>query len=157
MVNIPGHPAELSDSVKLLLTGAEYHVFEIDLVVKSTYWHFLCQSFVHFGHVVCLQHEFEVKAFISELSRFSNKFQELCKLVSRFVLNHIHYQYKKGFYQGQLWSILITLSVYHSFQINLVSMKWIVKKILKMKASRILNFWWKICQMGIPSSHFKFM
>ena len=32
---LPGHPAELSDSVKLLLTGAESHVFEIDPVLKS--------------------------------------------------------------------------------------------------------------------------
>ena len=120
---IPGHPAELSDSVKLLLTGAKSHVFEIDPVLKSIYWHFLCQNFVHFGQVLCLQHEFEVKAFISELSRFSNKFQELCKLASQFVLNQIRHQYKKGYYQGQFWSSLITLSVYHSFQINLLSMK----------------------------------
>ena len=34
---IPGHPAELSDSVKLLLTGAKSHVFEIDPVLKSIY------------------------------------------------------------------------------------------------------------------------
>ena len=32
---LPGHPAELSDSVKLLLTVAKSHVFEIDLVLKS--------------------------------------------------------------------------------------------------------------------------
>ena len=106
--DIPGHPAELSDSVKLLLTGAKSHVFEIDPVLKSIYWHFLCQNFVHFGQVVCLQHEFEVKAFISGLSRFSNKFQELCKLTSQFFLNHIRHQYKKGFNQGKFWSSLIT-------------------------------------------------
>ena len=34
---LPGHPAELSDSVKLLLTGAKSHVFEIDPVLKSIY------------------------------------------------------------------------------------------------------------------------
>ena len=32
---LPGHPAELSDSVKLLLTDAKSHVFEIDPVLKS--------------------------------------------------------------------------------------------------------------------------
>ena len=32
---IPGHPAELSDFVKLLLSDATSHVFEIDLVLKS--------------------------------------------------------------------------------------------------------------------------
>ena len=32
---IPGHPAELSDSVKLLLTDAKSYVFEIDFVLKS--------------------------------------------------------------------------------------------------------------------------
>ena len=37
VTSIPGHPAELSDSVKLLLTNAKSHVFEIDLVIKSTY------------------------------------------------------------------------------------------------------------------------
>ena len=34
---IPGHPAELSDSVKLLLTDAKSHVFEIDQVLKDIY------------------------------------------------------------------------------------------------------------------------
>ena len=32
---IPGHPAELSHSVKLLLTDAKSHVFDINLVLKS--------------------------------------------------------------------------------------------------------------------------
>ena len=32
---LPGHPAELSDSVKLLLTDAKSHVFRIDPVLKS--------------------------------------------------------------------------------------------------------------------------
>jgi len=32
---LPGHPAELSDSVKLLLTDAKSHVFDINLVLKS--------------------------------------------------------------------------------------------------------------------------
>ena len=32
---IPGHPPELSDYVKLLLTNGSSHVFEIDLVLKS--------------------------------------------------------------------------------------------------------------------------
>ena len=35
--SIPGHPAELSDKVKLLLSDAKSHVFEIDLVSKSIY------------------------------------------------------------------------------------------------------------------------
>ena len=34
---VPGHPAELSDSFKLLITDAKNHVFEIDLVLKSIY------------------------------------------------------------------------------------------------------------------------
>ena len=63
---LPGHPAELSDSVKLLLTDAKSHVFDINLVLKSIHWRFLSQNFIHFGQVVCLQHGFEVKAFISE-------------------------------------------------------------------------------------------
>ena len=33
--SIPGHPPELSDYVKLLLTNGSSHVFEIDLVLKS--------------------------------------------------------------------------------------------------------------------------
>ena len=37
LTKIPGHPAELSDSVQLLLTSAKIYVFEIDLVSKSTY------------------------------------------------------------------------------------------------------------------------
>ena len=37
IIQIPGHPPELSDSVKLLLTGAKSHVFEIDPVLKSIY------------------------------------------------------------------------------------------------------------------------
>ena len=37
LLPIPGHPAKLSDSVKLLLTGAECRVFEIDLVLMSIY------------------------------------------------------------------------------------------------------------------------
>ena len=62
---IPGHPAELSDSVKLLLTDAKSHVFDINLVLKSIHWHFLCQNFIHFGQVVCLPHRFEHKPFFS--------------------------------------------------------------------------------------------
>ena len=34
---IPGHPAELSDSLKLLLFDAKRHGFEIDPVLKSIY------------------------------------------------------------------------------------------------------------------------
>ena len=34
---IPGHPAELSDSIRLLLTDAKSYVFEIDFVLKSIY------------------------------------------------------------------------------------------------------------------------
>ena len=33
--NLPGHPPELSDSVKLLLTDAKRHGFEIDQILKS--------------------------------------------------------------------------------------------------------------------------
>ena len=32
---LPGHPAELSDSVKLLLTDAKSHVFDINLILKT--------------------------------------------------------------------------------------------------------------------------
>ena len=32
---LPGHPPELSDSVKLLLLDGSNYVFEIDLVLKS--------------------------------------------------------------------------------------------------------------------------
>ena len=81
---IPGHPAELLDSVKLLLTDAKSHVFEIDPVLKSIHWRFLCQNFIHFGQVVCLPHGFEHKAFISGMGRFSNKFQELSRLTSQY-------------------------------------------------------------------------
>ena len=35
VVALPGHPAELSDSVRLLLTDAKGCVFEIDFVLKS--------------------------------------------------------------------------------------------------------------------------
>ena len=35
MLHVPGHPAELLGSVKLLLTDAKSHVFDIDLVLKS--------------------------------------------------------------------------------------------------------------------------
>ena len=34
-VTLPGHPAKLSDSIKLLLTDAKSYVFEIDLVLDS--------------------------------------------------------------------------------------------------------------------------
>ena len=34
-LNLPGHPAELSDSIKLLLTDAKSYVFDINLVLKS--------------------------------------------------------------------------------------------------------------------------
>ena len=32
---VPGHPPEMSDSVKLLLINAKRYVLEIDLVLKS--------------------------------------------------------------------------------------------------------------------------
>ena len=35
LFDIPGHPPELSDYVKLLLKNGSSHVFEIDLVLKS--------------------------------------------------------------------------------------------------------------------------
>ena len=35
MENLQGHPPELSDSVKLLLSDARRHVFEIGHVLKS--------------------------------------------------------------------------------------------------------------------------
>ena len=37
IIQIPGHPPELSDSVKLLLTGARGHVYEIDPALMSIY------------------------------------------------------------------------------------------------------------------------
>ena len=37
-VTLPGHPAKLSDSIKLLLTDAKSYVFEIDLVLDSIYY-----------------------------------------------------------------------------------------------------------------------
>ena len=67
---VPGHPAELSDSVKLLLTDAKNHVFEIDLVLKSIHRRFLYKRFNHFGLIVCLQVEFEVKAEVLQLDAF---------------------------------------------------------------------------------------
>ena len=57
--HLPGHPAELSDSVKLLLSDAKRYGFEIDQVLKSIDWHFLYQNFNYFGQVVCLLHKFE--------------------------------------------------------------------------------------------------
>ena len=45
-------------------------------------------------------------------------------------------------------SSLINLSVYLIFEINLVSMVWIVFKKTEMKASRIPDFFWKICLIG---------
>ena len=33
--SVPGHPPELSDSVKLLIIDAKRHVLEINLVLKS--------------------------------------------------------------------------------------------------------------------------
>ena len=57
---LQGHPPELSDSVKLLLSDAKRHGFEIDHVLKSIDWHFLCKNFSHFGQVVCLLRKFEV-------------------------------------------------------------------------------------------------
>ena len=38
ITSIPGHPAELSDSVKLPLKGVKSHEFEIDLVLKSIHF-----------------------------------------------------------------------------------------------------------------------
>ena len=151
---IPGHPAELSDSIKLLPTDAKSYVFEIDFVLKSICWRFLCQNFIHFGQVVCLQHGFELKAFISGLSRFSNKSQELCRLTTQFFLNQ---QAKKGLNQWCFLSSLKRLSAYLSFEINLASKAWISKEKKKIKANKILHFWWKICHMGKYSCHFKFI
>ena len=34
---LPGHPAELSDSIKLLLTDAKSYEYEIDPVLKSVH------------------------------------------------------------------------------------------------------------------------
>ena len=147
-------PAELSDSVKLLLTDAKSYVFEIDLVLKSICWRFLCQNFIHFGQLVCLWHGFELKAFVLGLGRFSIKSQELCRLTSQFFLNQ---QAKKGLNQWCFLSSLKRLSAYLSFEINLAPIAWISKEKKKMKASIILHLRWKICQMGKYSCHFKFI
>ena len=40
-LDLQGHPPELSDSVKLLLSDARRHVFEVGQVLKSMDWHFL--------------------------------------------------------------------------------------------------------------------
>ena len=48
---VPGHPAELSDSIELLLTDAKSYVFKLILYIC---WRFLCQNFIHFGLVVFL-------------------------------------------------------------------------------------------------------
>ena len=34
-ITIPGHPPELSDYVKLVITNGSSHVFEIELLLKS--------------------------------------------------------------------------------------------------------------------------
>ena len=60
IIGIQGHPPELSDSVKLFLSDAKRHGFEIDHALKSIDWHFLYKNFSHFGQVVCLLHKFEV-------------------------------------------------------------------------------------------------
>ena len=88
---VPRHPAELLDSVKLLLTDAKSHVFEIDPVLKSILSRFLYQNFIHFGQVVCLLHGFEVKPHVSPLSRFSIKIQSFsCQHFISF-LNNLSY------------------------------------------------------------------
>ena len=72
---IPGHPPELSDYVKLLLTNGSSHVFEIDLVLKSILWRFLYQNFIHFGQVVCLLYGFEGKTDVLQLDEFFMKIE----------------------------------------------------------------------------------
>ena len=73
MSHMQGHPPELSDSVKLLLSYANRYRFKIDQVLKSIDWHFLYQSFSHFGQAVCLLYKFEVTRVFSHLTDFPSK------------------------------------------------------------------------------------
>ena len=92
---IPGHPPELSDYVKLLLTNGSSHVFEIDLVLKSILWRFLYQNFIHFGQVVCLLYGFEVKADVLPLDKFFMKIKNPACL-------HFQYFLTKSFQRDKI-------------------------------------------------------
>ena len=72
MGEVPGHPPELSDSVKLLLTHAKRHVLEIK-EYTSIYFVLKFYAFWSSSLFFC---GFEVKALVSPPSRFSIKIQE---------------------------------------------------------------------------------
>ena len=109
-MTIQGHPHELSDSVKLLLTDDKRHGFEINQIFKSKDWHSLCQNFSHFGQVVFLLYEFEVTCVFSHLTDFPPKIRNSANFHFHLFFRYSCYRVKIDLKWKISWQTFLTTS-----------------------------------------------